>query len=167
VRLHTVTRQGPGRLSLMARPSGAHALGSAMRRLRERGVDTVVSLLGEAEAHAYGLAQESEAARAAGMRFYWLPVADGAFPERDGFRFLIDDVLADLVAGRHVGVHGNSATGRAALVGVGVLRSEGLSSPAAWRTVEEALGQPTSGASRLWVELLDVQATRALAAGAA
>ncbi len=80
--LYTVQRQGPGRLSTMAKPRGGDWLDDQLHTLRR--LDVVVCALPSAELEAVGLTGEAAAAAHAGLEFVWIPIADRGVPALRG-----------------------------------------------------------------------------------
>lgn len=81
--LYTVHRDGPGRLSTMARPRGDDWLDDELRALRCAGVDVLVCALPDPELQEVGLAGEGTAAGRAGLEFVAIPIRDRSVPDLD------------------------------------------------------------------------------------
>ena len=78
--LHWVDGPWAGKLALAARPRGGEWLEDEMTQWHSEGIDTVVSLLEEAEEWDLGLASEAVEARAQGMTFKSVPIGDRQVP---------------------------------------------------------------------------------------
>jgi protein-tyrosine phosphatase len=124
------------------RPRGDDRLDDEMRRIRQAGIDTIVSLLEPHEAAWLGLADEKGAAGRAGIEFLSYPIPDTHVPEDvASFRRFAADLAARLARGEHIGVHCRGCIGRAtitaacALIHLGWKPSEALSAIAATRGV--------------------------------
>jgi protein-tyrosine phosphatase len=145
----------PGRLAVAPRPRGGDWLADELRGWRAAGVDTVVSLLTPDEVDEFDLGREPAEAAAAGMRFRNLPVEDrGTPPDREAFRGLVDEVAAELAAGRGVAVHCRQGIGRAGMVAVGTLVAAGLGVDEAAARVGAARGRPVpeTPGQRRWLD---------------
>ena len=113
----------PGRLFAGPRPDPPYA--SAVAALREGGITTVVSLLGEGELpsaleRAYG---------AAGLSLRHFPIADFGIPtDAAAFRSFLERVLAGLSAGEGIYIHcamGRGRTGTAVACLLALAGAEG------------------------------------------
>ena len=143
-----------GRLAIMPRPRAGDWLEDEVKNWRRSGLDVVVSLLEDGEVAELGLGAEPQACRAAGLDFRRFPMPDrGLPPEVRQFSDLISALVADLSAGRSVGIHCRIGVGRAALVAACVLSRMGLTPDRAWSAVEQARGRPVPDTpeQRAWV----------------
>lgn len=123
----------PGRLTIMARPLGAEALPEEIDRLRELGVERIVSLLTPEDNQRYGLGAEWRVAGEAGLGFLAFPIIDhGVPPLRRGTFDFLDRVEAALEGGESVAIHCFMGIGRSALVGAAMLVRAGLGSAEAF-----------------------------------
>ena len=129
-------------LAIVLRPTGEDRLDDEMRRIRQGGIDTIVSLLEPHEAAWLGLADEEGAAARAGMQFLSYPIPDTHVPDDvAGFRRFVAHIAERLEHGEHIGVHCRGCIGRAtitaacALIHLGWKPSEALSAIANARGV--------------------------------
>jgi protein-tyrosine phosphatase len=145
-----------GRLAIMPRPRSGDWLADEISNWRRSGLDVVVSLLEDGEVAELGLEGEPQACQVAGLDFRRFPLPDrGLPPEPRRFSEHVSAVVADLSAGRSVGIHCRLGVGRAALVAVCVLSRLGLTPDRAWAAVEMARGRPVPDTpeQRAWVEV--------------
>jgi protein-tyrosine phosphatase len=143
-----------GRLAIMPRPRSGDWLEDEIENWRRFGLDVVVSLLEDGEIAELGLRAEPQACRTVGLDFRRFPMPDrGLPPEPREFTDFISALVADLSAGRSVGVHCRIGVGRAALVAASVLSRMGLTPDQAWSAVEKARGRPVPDTpeQRAWV----------------
>jgi protein-tyrosine phosphatase len=141
--LHWVDGPWPGRLALAARPRGGEWLGDEMAQWRMAGVDTVVSLLEADEERELSLSSEGCEARARGMTFKSLPIADRQVPlSKSDFARVIEELDGELVAGRNVVVHCRQGIGRTGLVGACLFVLQGFEPENAVSRLSEARGLP-------------------------
>lgn len=152
--IFTVVRDGPGRISTMARPRGGEWLDDEMRALVDTGATVLVSMLTESERRELDLLAERDAATAAGLRFVGLPSADRGVPPPASFRALLDDLAEELRKGAHVVIHCRLGVGRSSLVAAGLLMREGHEPESAWEGVRRARGLevPDTPEQRVWLE---------------
>lgn len=155
-RLYAIDRDGPGRLWTMAAPDSTRLTGE-LDALRQTGVTTLVSLLGDREAAGLGLAGERAAAERAGLRFVRLPTSDFGVPDPTDAVAAARGVRSDLLAGGGVAIHCRAGIGRSSLLAAVVLRLEGVRPADAWTAIGRARGVrvPETQAQRDFLEELD------------
>ena len=136
----------PGVLSTMGHPYSLEHIA----RLADAGVDVIVCALTETELAELDLTDEPQEARDAGIAFHWLPIPDFGIPDTPP---RLDDVLADMRAGRHVLVHCWGGIGRSSLLAGALLVLDGASPEAAWQAIAEARGRevPETHEQRAWL----------------
>ncbi|WP_040807218.1 phosphatase domain-containing putative toxin [Nocardia concava] len=139
---YTVDRQGPGRLSIMAKPRGGEWLEDEMAALKSCGVDILVCALTPAELDECGLAAEPHTARNAGLHFVPLPIPDRGVPDRESILPTLRHLAAELTNGAHILTHCRYGIGRASLLAASLLVLTGTAPTAAWNGVEKARGLP-------------------------
>lgn len=101
-------------LAIVLCPLGDETPDLKLRRMREGGIETLVSLLEPFEAEMLGLGREASAATRAGLEFLSFPIRDTQVPsDIVAFRAFIDGIAARLKAGEHIGVHCRGCIGRA------------------------------------------------------
>ncbi len=140
--LYEVPTGGFGRLATMARPAGDAWLADEMAELARVGVTDLVSHLGEYEAFALGLAEEARAAAAAGLRFHWFPIADGAVPEQPDFEAFIDTLVPAVREGGFLVVHCRGGIGRSSITAAAILIRLGANPGDAIKLIAAARGFP-------------------------
>jgi protein-tyrosine phosphatase len=140
--LYEIPTGGVGRLATMARPAGDAWLPDEMAQLAAAGVTDLISHLAEYEAFALGLAEESEAAVAAGMRFHWFPIADGGLPMQPEFDEFIDRLMPTVQRGGFLVVHCRGGIGRSSITAAAVLIRLGMEPGAALKAIALARGFP-------------------------
>jgi protein-tyrosine phosphatase len=138
----------------MPRPRAGDWLADEAASWRRQGLDTVISLLEDAEVAELGLAAEPELCEQAGLRFVRFPLPDCGVPDSgQAVSELVSAVVAELRAGRGVGIHCRIGVGRSASLAVCVLAALGVPVEAAWAAVQQARGLlvPDTPAQRVWV----------------
>jgi protein-tyrosine phosphatase len=143
----------PGRLSIMPRPAGGSGMDTALRSLRDAGVDVVVCLLTGGERRQLDLADEHLAAARAGLEFHHFPVRDFGVPDHDAIEPLLDQLSERLAAGRHVVVHCRGGVGRSSTVAAALLLRRGRTPDQAWAALARGRGVrvPETFRQRRWV----------------
>ena len=140
VEIYPVKFIGQGQLSIMPCPKAMH-LESALIQLRERGVNSIVSLLEVAEAERLGVGDEPSLCSRLGIQFRQYPIRDHKTPtDTLAFRALIDDLERELRDGHHVAVHCLAGIGRTGLVAGALLVHDGLSALAATELLSDVRG---------------------------
>jgi protein-tyrosine phosphatase len=144
-----------GRIGIMPRPRGGDWLGDEASSLRDQGVNILASLLTPEEARELDLLDESEVCQAVGIRFVNCPILDRGVPASPAmFRVLAHDLAAELYRGAAVVIHCRQGVGRASLLAVGILASQGLRVSDAFDRVAAARGcrVPDTAEQRAWAE---------------
>ncbi len=152
-RVYWVDARDVGRLAVVSRPE-ASLLPEHMASLRKAGIDTLVSLMTTDEALGLGLADESEAARAAGITFDTLATSDFAVPPSFAAAGeVIARILKDVRAGRGVGAHCYAGRGRSPMFVAAVLVHHGYEPAVAINAVSAARGVriPETAAQQRWI----------------
>jgi protein-tyrosine phosphatase len=152
--IYTVARNLPGTLSTMPAPDGD--LDAVLADLRDRGVDTLVSLLPPDQAAALDLSDESAAAARAGLAFRSLPIPDFGVPDHAEFAEPLRELTGELDQGRHVAIHCWGGVGRSSLLAAALLVLRRETPDAAWRRIALARGLPVpeTDEQRRWVDKL-------------
>lgn len=147
----------PGKLAISARPRGGDWLDEELTSWRRSGVDEVVSLLTPEEVESLELQKEAAHSCDAGMQFRSFPIIDRWVPssKKEALR-LIEDLDADLSAGKNVSIHCRQGIGRAALIAASLLLARGLPPDDALERISLARGVsvPETAEQRAWVEAL-------------
>ncbi len=104
----------PAPLAIVTCPAGPRRLKDELFRIRQGGVETLVSLLQAEEADWLGLAEESALAQRAGLRFLSYPIPDTHVPPNLAtFRAFVSNLADRLRVGEHIGIHCRGSIGRA------------------------------------------------------
>lgn len=120
--IHWVPTNTEGRLGMMPGPKGGDALGHEIARWQAEGVDIVVSALEKDEEAALYLADEGALCGRAGIEFRSLPIPDFGLPhDPDTFIAGVDELHADLTAGKCIAVHCFAGIGRTGMITGGTL----------------------------------------------
>ena len=154
-KLHWVDGPWQGRLALSARPRGGDWLGDELLHWKQRGIDTVVSLLEPAESDDLELAEECLQAERHGLRFQSIPIEDRSVPDgRLDFTRQLEQIERELQRGRNVVLHCRQGIGRTGLVAACLLMLQGFSPSAAVELLSTARGisVPETAEQRHWLE---------------
>jgi protein-tyrosine phosphatase len=130
-------------LAVVLCPRGDAQLRDEMERLKQGGIQTVVSLLEKDEAAWLGLKDEGRVATEMGMQFLSHPFPDANVPlDALEFRVFVAGLAGRVKAGEHVGIHCRGSIGRSTITAVCTLVHLGWSAHNALATVEAARGCP-------------------------
>jgi protein-tyrosine phosphatase len=143
-----------GRLAIMPRPRAGDWLEEEVASWRQQGLDVVVSLLDDDEVAELGLGDEAALCQRADIRFCRFPIADRGEPaSTSSVTHLVADLIAELRAGRYVGIHCRIGVGRSASLSACVLGALGVPLDQAWTSIQQARGVPVpdTPAQREWV----------------
>ena len=155
--LHWMDGPWPGKLAISARPRGGDWLDEELASWRKSGIDEVVSLLTPEEVESLELQHEAARSWDAGMQFRSFPIVDRWVPDskRDALR-LIEDLDADLTAGKNISIHCRQGIGRAGLIAASLLIARGLQAADALERISLArgVGVPETAEQRAWVDAL-------------
>jgi hypothetical protein len=138
----------------MPRPRAGDWLDDEAASWRRQGLDLVVSLLEDAEVAELGLADEPAACDRAGLRFVRFPLPDRGVPiSAPAVSELVSSLVAELRAGRGMGIHCRIGVGRSASLAVCVLAALGVPVEVGWAEVgrSRGLSVPDTPAQRAWV----------------
>jgi protein-tyrosine phosphatase len=141
-------------LAVVLRPRGDDWLAGELRRMKQRGIQTLVSLLEVDEAAVLGLAEEGPVAERLGMQFLSYPIPDVHVPpDLDSFRSFVEGLASRLEAGTHVGVHCRGSIGRATVTAACALIHLGWQPQAALEAIEKARGLavPDTQEQEAWI----------------
>jgi protein-tyrosine phosphatase len=142
-RVFWVKEQGYPSLGIMPRPQGGAELAEDIARLKEQGVDVLVSLLTAEESEAEELDEEADLCESSGMEFIRFPIPDRDVPPRDGkFPRFFQGLLDRLAEGKRVAIHCWAGIGRSGLVATCLLVAHNVPLDAAVRAISLARGWP-------------------------
>jgi protein-tyrosine phosphatase len=142
------------RLAIVSRPRGGDWLKNDLLKLRQYGIDVLVSMLTSEESEELDLADERLVAEGVGLTFQSFPIPDRAVPEdTEAFRAFIHGLANDVRAGKRIGVHCRMCIGRSTLTAASTLRDLGWSGTGALSLVEDARGcsVPDTSEQRRWI----------------
>ena len=126
-------------LAIVLCPLGPGRLRDKLLRIKENGVETLVSLLEPHEADWLGLAEEGPLAEEMGMKFLSHPIRDASVPFDSGaFRKFVADLAKRLRAGERIGLHCRGSVGRAPITASCALIHLGWKAEDAVAAVREA-----------------------------
>jgi len=114
-----------GKLLLMPKPSGDW-LEDDLLRLKEQGIERIVSMLTAEEAGYLELDGEEACCNQIGLAFSSVPVPDRQVPELETVRRIVSSIVSDLSLGKGVAVHCRAGIGRSGLVVCCVLVALGM-----------------------------------------
>jgi protein-tyrosine phosphatase len=131
----------PAPLAVVLRPRGDDWLKDELLRMKQAGIQTLVSLLEEGEAALLGLAQEGLIAGQIGMQFVSFPIPDVHVPPNlNTFRKFAAGLASRLGAGVNVGVHCRGSIGRATVTAACTLIHLGWNPKTALKAIASARG---------------------------
>ena len=131
------------RLAIAARPRGGDWLGDDLRRLKNSGVDVLVSMLTQNEMKELGLLLEQEECRACGIECLNFPIEDRGLPgDISRFKEFVDQIAIRSKEGKSVAIHCRAGIGRSSLLLCSVLVQLGFSCSQAWGLIQDARGCP-------------------------
>ncbi|HEY4011460.1 MAG TPA: protein-tyrosine phosphatase family protein [Acidobacteriaceae bacterium] len=145
------------KLAIVPRPRGGDWLQDDTQRLREKGIDVLVSLLTPQESCELGLEQEEAACRAAGIHFRNFATPDRQTPESvTAFLNFARDVYQEAQAGLSIGAHCRACIGRSSVLLAALMRLDGFSAEEAFRRISQARGMqvPDTEEQAVWVARL-------------
>ena len=141
-------------LAIVLRPRGNDWLEDELKRMKQGGVETLVSMLEELEAESLGLAEERKLAETIGLKFLSYPIPDRTTPaDVSSFRQFTAELATRLRAGERVGVHCRGSIGRASIAAACALIEMGWDAAAALDAIEATRGCPVpdTDEQRRWV----------------
>lgn len=136
------------------RPRGEEWLEDDMLRLKNGGVQTLVSTVEDWEARYLGLAEESAIAERLGIHFISYPMLDRSTPpDREQFRRFVQSIARRIEAGEKVAVHCRGCIGRSTVVTACTLITLGWSASEALIAIETAreFPVPDTEEQREWI----------------
>jgi protein-tyrosine phosphatase len=138
----------------MAHPPGGALLEPFFRRLRDAGVDVLVSAQTDDERIECDLIEQAAAAEAVGLTYVGIPIENRTAP-LDSFDFgPVESVHEMYRRGAHVVLHCWAGIGRSSLLAAVLLGMDGVEPAEAWRLISEARGfsVPDTGEQSDWLE---------------
>lgn len=144
----------PLQLAIASRPLGGTWLQDDVRRLKDEGIDLLVSLLSFAENRELELELEKAACSSVGITFVNFPLPDRQVPpSRLGFLTFAQFLHKRAKEGLRVGVHCRACIGRSSVLLATVMRLEGCSAREAFERISSARGMrvPDTPEQAKWV----------------
>ena len=139
--IYWIRNEDPPRLAIVARPRGDDWLERDLSRLKQGGIDVVVSLLEPEEADYLGLGDEACAAFGVGLKFISYPIPDCTTPDNEErFRRLIARLVDSIKSGERIGAHCRGCIGRSTVLLAAVLIELGNTPSDAVALICEARG---------------------------
>lgn len=130
-------------LAIVIRPHGDDLLEDELLRLKQSGIETVVSMMEDWEADSLGLADEGQLAKQVGLKFLNFPIPDTRIPlNAEAFRNFVTGLATRLSAGEHIGIHCRGSIGRSTVAAACALMHLGWSADRALEAIEDARGYP-------------------------
>ncbi|MGA9672736.1 MAG: hypothetical protein WBQ94_26200 [Terracidiphilus sp.] len=131
----------PVPLAIVLRPRGGDWLKDELVRMKNAGIQTLVSLLEKHEAAYLELSEESNIATQVGLSFLSFPITDTRLPSDPlAFEIFIKHIVSRLRAGEHIGVHCRGSIGRATVTAASALIHLGWSPRSALSAITMARG---------------------------
>jgi protein-tyrosine phosphatase len=131
----------PAPLAIVLRPRGDEWLEDELLRMKQGGIQTLVSLLEQDEAMLLGLADEHPIADHVGLDFLSYPIPDTEIPSNiAAFQSFVAGLAKRLRAGEKIGVHCRGSIGRATVTAACTLIHLGWSPRAALAAIQAARG---------------------------
>ena len=131
----------PATLAIVLRPRGDEWLEDELLRMKQGGIQTLVSLLERDEAILLGLADEHPIADHIGLKFLSYPIPDTEIPSNlAAFQTFAAGLADRLRAGERIGVHCRGSIGRATVTAACALIHLGWTPRAALAAIQAARG---------------------------
>jgi len=133
----------PVPLAVVICPCGDDWLEDDLLRMKQAGIQTMVSLLEASEEIVLGLEDEGPAAVFVGMNFLSFPMPDKQVPpDTDAFREFVTGLANRLSEGESIGIHCRGSIGRSTVTAACALLHLGWPPKAALAAIEKARGCP-------------------------
>lgn len=133
----------PASLAIVLRPRGGDWLEEELLKMKQEGIQTLVSLLEKHEAAFLDLSDEGRVAKQVGLQFLSFPIPDTQTPsDPAAFQNFAHYLASRLRAGEHIGVHCRGSIGRATLTAACALIHVGWSARSALSAIQVARGCP-------------------------
>ncbi|MEM6297126.1 MAG: dual specificity protein phosphatase family protein [Bacteroidota bacterium] len=149
-----------GKIGMMARPRGNEWLSDEVFKLKNYGVDCVVSLLTPDEIMELELDEEKAFCQELGINFINFPIEDRSIPKQfNDFIRLISLLENDLKAGQRVVIHCRMGIGRTALVTAAILLRDGIAADEVFAHLSKVRGlsMPDTEEQKLWIKKWELE----------
>jgi protein-tyrosine phosphatase len=143
------------RLGITPRPRGNDWLADDLGRLRQEGVDVIVSALTSAEVEELGLTEEARECVGHDLTFISFPIEDRSVPNSQvDFAALIDRLAEHSKNGQAIVVHRRAGIGRSSLITAALLIRRGCSPNSVFQIIGETRGCPVPDTTeqQKWLE---------------
>lgn len=147
-------------LAIVQCPRGDDGLKTELIRIRQHGIETIVSLLEDREAMLLGLAKEGPLAKESGLLFLSYPIPDTHVPENIAtFRRLVRGLADRLRGGESIGVHCRGSIGRSTVTVACTLIHLGWEPKVALAAIAVARGfdVPNTEEQKCWILTYEAQ----------
>ena len=141
-------------LAIVMRPRADKQLEDDLSRLKNAGIQTLVSTVEDWEARELGLANERAIAERLGLQFISYPMLDRSTPSnREDFTRFVKSLATRLEAGEKIGVHCRGCIGRSTVVTACTLITMGWSAKDALHAIAVAreFPVPDTDEQRAWI----------------
>ncbi len=126
-------------LAIVLCPRGDDLLGDELLRIKQSGIQTLVSMLESWEADSLGLTEEGALAARLGLDFLSYPIPDTHVPKNSAsFRAFVSGLADRLRTGERIGIHCRGSIGRATVAAACTLIKLGWQPKVALLAVETA-----------------------------
>lgn len=147
-----------GAIGIMPRPRGNDWLADEVKRLKESGVKTLVSLLEKDEIQELGLRDEERLCNQEQIEYINFPIKDRAIPTEQAAADRLTKLLDEKVTeGKKVVIHCRMGIGRASLIAAAVLIRRGLQTDKVIEKITKVreLKVPDTDEQVLWLKRLE------------
>jgi len=144
----------PAPLAIVLRPRGGDWLKDELFRMKQAGIEILVSMLEKEEVEQLDLEMEGSLAEEVGMKFLSFPIPDVHIPPNTAaFCAFVSGLAERLRKGESIGVHCRGSIGRATLVAACALIHLGWQPRAALRAIAAARGLavPDTQEQEAWI----------------
>jgi protein-tyrosine phosphatase len=155
VALYWIKNADSLRLAIAARPRGGDWLGDDLARLKNSGIEVLISMLTQNETEELGLLLEREGSGACGIDYLNFPIDDRTVPRNvQEFHLFVDHIAAQLKAGKAIAVHCRAGIGRSSMLAACALIRLGLTSTSALDLIQKGRGLsvPDTPEQRTFIE---------------
>lgn len=152
--IYWIRKDDHTRLAIVARPRGGDWLETDLSRLKNGGIEGIVSLLTAPEVEELGLTEESSFAAALGLSYFSFPIPDRTVPlDAGGFSEFIASLSAEVESGRALGIHCRGSIGRATVTAASLMVRLGWKPDVALDEIELArlCPVPDTPEQRAWI----------------
>lgn len=129
-----------GALSVMAKPVSGEWIEDEFVGFARLGIDKIVCLLEDLEQQEVGLASEEALCIKNSIEYISFPIPDRGLPNTDQAITLVEQLLSEIRAGKHIAIHCRAGIGRTGIIAGAVLVKSGLTAQDALALITEARG---------------------------